>query len=45
MLTSGAVLVFGKTPVWLTPDRQRFVFRAVLVILLANWLYLVAVGR
>ncbi|MXZ61823.1 MAG: DUF2752 domain-containing protein [Acidobacteria bacterium] len=45
MLTSGAVLVFGKTPVWLTPDRQRFVFRAVLVVLLANWLYLVAVGR
>ena len=45
MLTSGAVLVLGRTPPWLTPERQRLVFRAVLVILLANWLYLVAVGR
>ena len=45
MLTSGAALVLGRTPEWLTPERQQFVFRAVLVILLANWLYLVAVGR
>ena len=45
MLTSGAALVLGRTPVWLTPERQRFVFRAVVVILLVNWLYLVAVGR
>ena len=45
MLTSGAALVLGRAPVWLTPERQRFVFRAVLVILLVNWLYLVAVGR
>lgn len=45
MLTSGAALVLGRTPPWLTPGRQRFVFRAVVVILLANWLYLVAVGR
>ena len=45
MLTSGAALVLGRTPPWLTPERQRFVFRAVLVILLVNWLYLVAVGR
>ena len=45
MLTSGAALVLGRTPAWLTPERQRFVFRAVLVILLVNWLYLVAVGR
>ena len=45
MVTSGAALVLGRTPPWLTPERQRFVFRAVVVILLANWLYLVAVGR
>ncbi len=45
MLSSGAALVLGRTPPWLTPERQRFVFRAVLVVLLANWLYLVAVGR
>ena len=45
MLTSGAALVLGRTPPWLTPERQRFVFRAVVVILLANWLYLIAVGR
>ena len=45
MLTSGAALVLGRTPGWLTPGRQRFVFRAAVVILLANWLYLVAVGR
>ena len=45
MLTSGAALVLGRTPAWLTPGRQRFVFRAVLVILFANWVYLVAVGR
>ena len=45
MLTSGAALVLGRTPGWLTPGRQRFVVRAVLVILLANWFYLVAVGR
>ena len=45
MLTSGAALVLGRTPPWLTPERQRFVFRAILVILLVNWLYLVAVGR
>ena len=45
MLTSGAALVLGRTPAWLTPERQQFVFRAVVVILLANWLYLIAVGR
>ena len=45
MLTSGAALVLGRTPPWLTPERGRFVFRAAVVILLANWLYLVAVGR
>ena len=45
MLTSGAALVLGRTPPWLTPERNRFVFRAILVILLANWLYLVVVGR
>ncbi|MDE2881590.1 MAG: DUF2752 domain-containing protein [Acidobacteriota bacterium] len=45
MLTSGAALVLGRTPPWLTPERQRLVFRGLVVILIANWLYLVAVGR
>lgn len=45
IVTSGAALVLGRTPPWLTPERQRFVFRAVVVILVANWLYLVAAGR
>lgn len=45
MLTSGAALILGRTPAWLTPGRQRFVFRAAVVILLANWLYLIGVGR
>ena len=45
LLTSGAALAVGRTPPWLTAKRQRFVFRAVVVILLANWLYLIAVGR
>ena len=45
MLTSGAALVLGRTPPWLTPERQRLVFRGLVVILIANWVYLVAVGR
>ena len=45
MLTSGAALVLGRTPPWLTPERQRLVFRGLVVILITNWLYLVAVGR
>ncbi len=45
MLTSGAALVLGRMPPWLTPERQRLVFRGLVVILIANWLYLVAVGR
>ena len=45
MFASGAALILGRTPPWLTPERQRFVFRAVVVILLVNWLYLVAAGR
>ncbi len=45
MLASGAALALGVTPPWLTPGRQKLVFRAAVVILLANWLYLVAVGR
>ena len=45
MLTSGAALVLRRTPPWLTPERQRLVFRGLVVILIANWLYLVAVGR
>ncbi len=45
MLTSGAALILGRTPPWLTPERQRLVFRGLVVILIANWLYLVAVGR
>ena len=45
MLTSGVALVVGVTPPWLAPERGRFVFRAAIVVLLANWLYLVAVGR
>ena len=45
MVTSGVALVAGMTPPWLRPGRQRFVFRAAAFMLLANWLYLVAVGR
>lgn len=45
MLGSGAALIFGGAPPWLTPGRQRFWFRAALVVLLVNWLYLIAVGR
>ena len=45
MLTSGAALILGKTPPWLAPDRQRFVFRAAIAVLLVNWLYLIAAGR
>ena len=45
MLASGVALVLGATPPWLTPDRQRFVFRAAMVVLLVSWLYLIAVGR
>lgn len=45
MLASGAALVLGRTPPWLTPERQRLVFRGLVVILIANWVYLVAVGR
>lgn len=45
MFASGVFLVSGRTPAWLVPGRQRLVFRAALVILLANWIYLIAVGR
>ena len=42
---SGAALVLGVTPPWFAPDRQRFVFRAAIAILLVNWVYLVIAGR
>ena len=45
MFASGVFLILGRTPAWLVPERQRLVFRAALVILLANWIYLIAVGR
>ena len=45
MATSGVALVLGLTPPWFAPGRQRFVFRAAMVILLVNWLYLVVAGR
>lgn len=45
MFASGVFLIFGRTPAWLVPGRQRLVFLAALVILLANWIYLIAAGR
>lgn len=45
LLASGIPLVAGATPPWFAPGRQRWVFRAVTVTLLANWVYLVAAGR
>ena len=45
MLASGAALVAGVTPPWLTPGRQRLVFQAAVAVLLVNWMYLLAVGR
>ena len=45
MVMSGLALVLGVTPPWFAPDRQRFVFRAAIAILLVNWVYLVIAGR
>ena len=45
LFASGLSLALGRTPAWLAPGRQRVVFRAALVILLANWVYLIAAGR
>ncbi len=45
MLASGMALILGGTPPWFTPGRQRFWFRAATLVLLVNWLYLIAAGR
>lgn len=45
MLASGVALVAGRTPWWLSPGRQRLVFRTAAILLLANWVYLAGVGR
>ncbi len=45
VLASAGLLLFDRTPPWLAYGRQRAVLAAALSILLANWAYLLAVGR
>lgn len=44
-LATGLLLLLGKTPPWLRAENQQGVLRQLAVILIANWIYLVAVGR
>lgn len=45
VLASAGLLLFDRTPPWLAYGRQRAVLVAGLSTLLANWAYLLAVGR
>lgn len=45
LLAGGFALVAGREPPWLAPGRQGWVLRAAAATLLANWVYLVVVGR
>ena len=45
VLTSAGLLLFDRTPPWLAYGRRRAVLVAALSLLLANWGYLLAVGR
>ena len=45
LLATGLILLLGRTPPWLAPGRQRAVFGAAALVLLGNWIYLIAAGR
>ncbi len=45
LLLTGSLLVLGREPPWLESERQPMVMRSAALVLLANWIYLIIVGR
>lgn len=45
LLLTGVLVATGRTPPWLRAGRSETVFRGALVVLSANWVWLVVTGR